>query len=122
MLQVLLVSWTKGEWLGLAFDVELLKDDTTTDVIANSQEQEALEEEAPPEDGHQKQTAVQVVTTTDGEGNRKWKLMDSSTEIGTKLLIKVSCNSYCVNTTVFLPWRMVREERQEWFGYRGLRA
>ena len=45
----------KGEWLRM---VELVKDDTTTDTITNSQEQEALEEEASPADGHQKQTAV----------------------------------------------------------------
>ena len=30
--------------------------------------------------------AVQVVTTTDGEGNQKRKLMDSVAEMGTKLL------------------------------------
>ena len=93
----------KGEWLGLAFEVELVKDDTSTDTIANLQEQEALEEEAPPGDGHQKQTAVQVVTTTDGEGNRKRKLMDSVAEMGTKLpwqdkskLQDLLCKHHCV--------------------------
>ena len=62
-----------------------MKDDTATDTIANSQKQEALEE-VPPEDGHQKQTAVQVVTTTDGEGNWKQKVVDSVAEMATKLL------------------------------------
>ena len=93
----------KREWLGLAFEVELVKDDTATDTITNSQEQEALEEEEPPEDGHQKQTAVQVVTTTDEEGNRKRKLMDSVAEMGTKLLWQdtsklqdLLCKHHCI--------------------------
>ena len=63
-----------------------MKDNTATDTIPNFQEQGALEEEELPKDGHQKQIAVQVVTTTDGEGNRKRKLMDSVAEMGTKLL------------------------------------
>ena len=104
----------KGEWLGL---VELVKDDTATDTITNSQEQEALEEEEPPEDGHQKQTAVQVVTTTDGEGNRKRKLMDSVAEMGTKLLWQdtsklqdLLCKHHCV-----FALEDGERGRQEWF-------
>ena len=38
----------KVEWLGLAFEVELVKDDTSTDTIANFQEQEALERKHHP--------------------------------------------------------------------------
>ena len=103
----------KGEWLGLAFEAEpVTVDAILEDAASSSQEVETGNKEAPHE--QQKQAAVQVVATTDREENRKQKLIGSVGEMGTGLpwqdkskLQDLLCKH--------LPWRMVREERLEWY-------
>ena len=73
----------KGEWLGLAFEAELIAVNDINKDTSESVEQDT-NKEVQHEDGKQKQATVQTVVT-DGEEIRKRKLVDSVAEMATRL-------------------------------------